>query len=96
VEVLHLLGVAALIAPSFGRQFYRNAINNGLPLIECDTSGVEQLDVIEIDFAKSMLNVAQRRISRAIPALPDAIQTLLAAGGLIPFLRQHPDWNAAR
>ena len=34
VHVMHRMGVAAIIAPSFGRQFYRNAINNGMPVIE--------------------------------------------------------------
>src|ERR1044072_5637781 len=36
VHVMRLLGVSAIVAPSFGRQFFRNAINNGLPVVECD------------------------------------------------------------
>lgn len=93
VHVMRLLGVSAVVAPSFGRQFFRNAINNGLPLVECDTSGIEDKDRIEIDFAAGILTVPARRIERRLPTLPVAIQTLLAAGGLIAFLREHPDWS---
>lgn len=93
VHVMRLLGVSAVVAPSFGRQFFRNAINNGLPLVECDTSGIEDKDRVEIDFAAGVLTVPERKIRRALPTLPPAIQTLLAAGGLIAFLQQHPDWN---
>jgi 3-isopropylmalate dehydratase small subunit len=93
VEVMRMLGVAAIVAPSFGRQFFRNAINNGLPVIECDTAGIADLDTVEIDFGTGLLTVAARSIKRALPVLSPEIQNLLAAGGLIPFLQQHPDWG---
>lgn len=93
VHVMRLMGVAAIVAPSFGRQFFRNAINNGLPLIECDTGGIATGDAIEIDLMAGRVAVAARNIVRAVPPLPAAVQSLLAAGGLIPFLQQHPDWN---
>lgn len=92
VHVMRLLGVAAVVEPSFGRQFFRNAINNGLPLVECDTSGIENGDAIEIDRDAGVLRISERRIERPVPRLPPAIQTLLAAGGLIPFLKARPDW----
>ena len=92
VHVMRLLGVAAVVAPSFGRQFYRNAINNGLPLVECDTSGIEDRDVIEVGLDTGVLRVPERRIERVVPRMPIAIQQLLAAGGLIPFLQSHPNW----
>ncbi len=95
VHVLRLLGVAAVIAPSFGRQFFRNAINNGLAVVECDIAGVEENDEVSIDLAAGVLKLAGRRIERSFPPLPVEIQSLLAAGGLIPFLQAHPDWKAA-
>lgn len=93
VHVMHALGVAAIIAPSFGRQFFRNAINNGMPVIECDLAGVQPGDAVEIDAVAGRVTVVARHIAQAIPPLPAAVQALLAAGGLIPFLQQHPDWN---
>ena len=59
VRVLHLLGVAAVVAPAFGRQFFRNAINNGLPLVEADIAGIEDGDLVEIDLAAGRLRVPQ-------------------------------------
>ncbi len=93
VHVMHLMGVAAIVAPSFGRQFFRNAINNGMPVIECDIEGMVAGDVIEIDLIAGRVAVAARGINRTVPPLPAAVQALLAAGGLIPYLQLHPDWN---
>jgi 3-isopropylmalate dehydratase small subunit len=93
VHVMHQMGVAAIVAPSFGRQFFRNAINNGLAVIECDVNGITAGDAIEIDLVAGKVSVAARSIARAVPPLPAAVQALLTAGGLIPFLQQHPDWS---
>ena len=95
VHVMRLLGVAAVVAPAFGRQFFRNAINNGLPLVECDIASIAEGDEVEIDLASGTLDVAGREIHRSFPPLPREVQSLLAAGGLIPFLQAHPDWNIA-
>jgi len=93
VHIMHRLGVAAIIAPSFGRQFYRNAINNGMPVVECDTGDIVTGDAIELDLAGGRVSVPARKIARTVPPLPAAVQALLSAGGLIPFLQKHPDWN---
>ncbi len=95
VHVMRLMGVSGIVAVSFGRQFFRNAINNGLPVIECDIDGIADGDAIEVDLAAGRVSVAARGIVRAVPPLPAEIQALLAAGGLMPFLRQHPDWKLA-
>lgn len=96
VHVMHRMGVAAIIAPSFGRQFYRNAINNGLPLVECALDGVVAGDAVELDLAGGRISVPARNIVRSVPPLPAAVRALLEAGGLIPFLQKHPDWNLGR
>jgi 3-isopropylmalate dehydratase small subunit len=96
VHVLHRVAVGAIVARSFGRQFFRNCINNGLPVIECDLGGIAQGDEVEIDLAAGRVTVAARGIVREAPPLPQAVQALLAAGGLIPFLKAHPDWKLTR
>ncbi len=93
IHIMRLMGVAAIVAPSFGRQFFRNAINNGLPVIECDLAGVAGGDAIEVDAAAGRVAVPSRKLVREVPPLPAPVQALLQAGGLIPFLQQHPDWN---
>lgn len=95
VHVMRMLGVAAVVAPAFGRQFFRNAINNGLALVECEIGGVAQNDELEIDLSAGIMRVPACGIERAFPPLPAAIQALLAEGGLIPFLKRYPDWKTA-
>lgn len=91
-QVLRTLGAVAVVSPCFGRQFFRNAVNNGLPLIECDVSGIEAGDEIEIDLDAGRLAAPARGIERRFTPLAPQMQALLAAGGLIPFLQRYPDW----
>ena len=95
VHIMKLMGVAAIVAPSFGRQFFRNAINNGLPVVECDIAGIADGDDIAIDLARGNVAVAARDINRTVAVLPPAVQRILAEGGLIAFLQKHPDWSLA-
>ena len=95
VHVMHLMGVSALVSPSFGRQFFRNTINNGLPAFECATDGIADGDDIEIDVAAGTVKVAARGIERRVPVLPPAVRAILAEGGLIKFLQKYPDWKTA-
>lgn len=95
VHILHLMGVAAIVAQSFGRQFFRNAINNGLPVVECDIAGIAEGDEILIDLAIGKVTVPARNIDHTVAVLPPAVRQILAAGGLIAFLQKHPDWKSA-
>ncbi|HEY9445699.1 MAG TPA: 3-isopropylmalate dehydratase [Burkholderiales bacterium] len=94
-QVLKMMGAAALVSPCFGRQFFRNAINNGVPVIECDVADIRSGDEIEIDLGTGRLTVPARGLDRHFKPLAPQMQALLAAGGLIPFLQKHPDWNGA-
>jgi len=95
VHIMKLMGVTAIVAPAFGRQFFRNAINNGLPVVECDIAGINDGDEIAIDLALGKVVVAARDINRTVAVLPPAVQRILAEGGLIAFLQKHPDWSLA-
>jgi len=90
--VLHAMKVGGIVAISFGRQFFRNCINNGMPAAECELAGVTDGDEIEMDLAGGRVAVVSRGIVREVPPLPAEVQAILAAGGLIPFLKAHPDW----
>jgi 3-isopropylmalate dehydratase small subunit len=93
VHVMRMMGVAAVVATSFGRQFFRNAINNGLPVIECDIAGIAQDDDIAVDLEAGRVSVAARGIARSVTQLPREIRAILSAGGLIPFLQKNPHWE---
>ncbi len=95
VHVMRMMGVAAVVAASFGRQFFRNAINNGLPVVECDIADIAENDEIAVDLEAGRITIPSRGITRSVPPLPREVQAILAAGGLIAFLQQHPQWELA-
>ncbi len=89
VHVMRMMGVAVIVALSFGRQFFRNAINNGLPVVECDVGGIAEGDEIAVDLAAGRVTLAPG-VVRHVKPLPREILAMLSAGGLIPFLQRHP------
>ena len=84
---LEMVGVGAVIAPSFARIFYRNALNLGLPVFEAEIEGVEDGDCVELDLGHSILRTAEREIPLPHPA--DFVREIWQAGGLIPYYRMH-------
>jgi 3-isopropylmalate/(R)-2-methylmalate dehydratase small subunit len=82
-------GISAVIAKSFARIFYRNCFNLGLPLIECDTSDISDMDELEIDLNKGILNNKTRGLELVIKPLPQTMQTLLKDGGLVNHFKKH-------
>ena len=86
------VGVSCVIASSFARIFYRNAINIGLPFLECPDAcvpgAVNKGDELEIDVASGeIVNKTAGRTFKAAPA-PEFLQNLFAAGGLAPYVRE--------
>jgi len=85
---LKAAGVAAIVAPSFSRIFFRNAINSGLPVIELAT-GTETIamgDEVEIDFEAGVLR--HKDAEYRFPALPPEVLAILEDGGLIPHVKK--------
>jgi 3-isopropylmalate/(R)-2-methylmalate dehydratase small subunit len=83
-------GISGVIARSFARIFYRNAINIALPLLECPEAveGSEEGDSLEIDLLKGEIrNLSRGKAFQAAP-YPDFIRELVAAGGLVEYARQ--------
>ena len=80
VHILRALGVAAIVAVSFGRQFFRNCINNGLPAVECDLGRIGENDEIESDLAEGRGLVSARDIVRECPAPPAVVPQNTAPG----------------
>jgi 3-isopropylmalate/(R)-2-methylmalate dehydratase small subunit len=91
VTVLLALGISAVLASSFARIFFRNAINLGLPALECDTSGIRSGDDIEVLLDQGAAVNRTRSAKLAVTPLPPVMRALLAAGGLEPYLREHGD-----
>lgn len=83
-------GIAAVVAVSFARIFYRNSINIGLPIFECPEAYacIEEKDLVEIDPGRGIIrNGTAGAEFRAAP-FPGFMQRLIAAGGLVPYVEE--------
>jgi len=87
-------GISCVIASSFARIFFRNAINIGLPVLECSEAvrGIEDGDEVEIDFLTGKIrNITMKQSFRAVP-FPAFIQEIIREGGLLGYMKKHaPD-----
>ena len=89
--VIQAAGIRAVIARSFARSFYRNAINNGLLAVSCETSSIQEADrlrVESVDAAMTVHNLTRGDVMRAAP-MPAVMLQILEAGGLVGFLSRH-------
>lgn len=74
-------GIRAVIACGFSRTYFRNAINNGLMVIECDTSGICEGDRVDLESLKRQAK------------LPSIMREILDAGGLVGYIRKNGDFK---
>ena len=83
-------GVSCVIAETFARIFYRNAINIGLPIIECQeaSKGIESGDEVEIDFDSGVIYNRTKGTQFQGQAFPSFMQKIIAAEGLINYINQ--------
>ena len=87
VTCLKHAGVGALVAKSFARIYFRNAINQGLPIVQSDAvEGVESGEEITVDFSAG--KVATPRGDYSSPPLSEFVMGILEDGGLIPHVRR--------
>ena len=85
---LKYLGVGAVIAKTFARIFYRNAINLGLPAVECPETGrIEAGDELTVDFTAGVITNMTKNETYACSKLPPHILDLVQKGGLIEALK---------
>lgn len=86
---LKYAGIQAVIAKSFARIFYRNAINQGLLVIQSveASESIFQGEEVGIDFEKREIVVEDKR-NFSFPSLPDSVLGILEAGGLIPYTKK--------
>ena len=83
-------GVSCVIASTFARIFYRNAINIGLPILECPeaSKGIEAGDEVSVDFDSGVItNVTKGETYQAQP-FPEFIQNIIRSGGLMSSIRE--------
>jgi len=83
-------GVSCVIARTFARIFFRNAINIGLPLLECGEAvdNTETGDILEVDLSRGRIKNLTRGMEFTARPYPDFMAGLIAAGGLIEYTKK--------
>jgi 3-isopropylmalate/(R)-2-methylmalate dehydratase small subunit len=87
--VTKLAGVRAVLAKSFARIFYRNAINVGLPVLVCNTDDIHESDTLVLDIDNSVVinKTSGERIS--CRPIPPFMREILDSGGLVNYIKEH-------
>jgi 3-isopropylmalate/(R)-2-methylmalate dehydratase small subunit len=91
--VIKMAGVSAILAKSVARIFFRNAINQGLPVLICDTDGIDQGDELEVDLAKGTIYDKTKGEKLSFSKLPEVMLKILDKGGLIPYIKKYGDFK---
>ena len=86
-------GISCVIAFSFARIFFRNAINTGLPVVECNTSHIEEGDELEADLQNGIIYNKTKGIKIQANPLPDVMIKILSDGGLIQHFQLFGDFK---
>lgn len=83
-------GVSCVIAETFARIFYRNAINIGLPIIECPEAakGIDAGDCVEVDFDTGVITDVTKQTTYKGQAFPEFMQKIIAVEGLVNYINQ--------
>ena len=87
--VIKECGIVAILAKSFARIFYRNGFNIGLPLIETDTSKIEENAALFIDLDKGIVRNITKNIETEIKPLPKFMQEILKENGVINYYKKY-------
>ena len=88
-RVIKAAGIAAVLAKSFARLFFRNAINLGLPVAQCDTDEIFDGERLVLDLESGSIHNKTRGVELSIKPLPPVMWEILSDGGLIPHYLAH-------
>jgi 3-isopropylmalate/(R)-2-methylmalate dehydratase small subunit len=87
--VIKIAGVAAILAKSAARIFFRNAVNVGLPVLICDTDKIGDGDELEVDLKGSTVRNLTNGAELPLGKFPDVMLRILEEGGLIPYIKKY-------
>jgi 3-isopropylmalate/(R)-2-methylmalate dehydratase small subunit len=91
--VIKMSGVGAILAKSAARIFFRNAINQGLPVLLCDTDKIDDSDELEIDLTGGTIANLTSGVTLSCSKIPPIMSAILKEGGLIPYIQKHKDFR---
>jgi len=91
--VIKMAGISAILAKSVARIFFRNAINQGLPVLICDTDKIDEGDVIGVNLPAGIITNHTKGIQLTFGKIPPVMLDILAEGGLISYINKHGDFQ---
>ena len=91
--VIKMAGVSAILAKSVARIFFRNAINQGLPVLICDTTLIDDGDELEVDLAAGIIKDITNGNQLTFNKIPEVMLRILDEGGLIPYIQKYGDFR---
>jgi 3-isopropylmalate/(R)-2-methylmalate dehydratase small subunit len=87
--IIKLTGISVVLAKSFSRIFFRNAINIGLPALECDTDKIDNEDMLAIDLSKGVILDKTKNVEIKFQPLSQEAIILLRDGGLVEHIKKN-------
>jgi 3-isopropylmalate/(R)-2-methylmalate dehydratase small subunit len=91
--VIKMAGVSAILAKSVARIFFRNAVNLGLPVLICDTDGIDDRDELEVDLEKGTVYDKTNGKRLTFGRLSKVMLDILDEGGLLPYIKKYGDFR---
>lgn len=90
-QIIKLAGVSCVLAKSFARIFFRNAINIGLPVVQIDTDFIDEGDEVEVDLERGVVRNLTKGVERTFEPLSPELLRILEDGGIVEHIRKHGD-----
>jgi 3-isopropylmalate/(R)-2-methylmalate dehydratase small subunit len=91
--VIKMAGVSAVLAKSVARIFFRNAINQGMPVLICDTDQIQDGDELEVDLAGGTIKDLTNGKALTFGKIPPVMLAILNQGGLLPYIQKYGDFK---
>jgi 3-isopropylmalate/(R)-2-methylmalate dehydratase small subunit len=90
-QALLATGIRAVIAKSFARIFYRNALNLGLYLLECNTNYIDDGDNLELDLGRNLIKNLSKGLNISFEPIPPLARKILEEGGMVEYFKKHKE-----
>ena len=91
--VIKMSGISVILAKSVARIFFRNAINQGLPVLMCDTDKIGDYDDLELNLTDSAITDLTSGAKLSCGKMPVLMSAILEEGGLISYIQRHKDFK---
>ncbi|MDB4895528.1 MAG: 3-isopropylmalate dehydratase small subunit [Firmicutes bacterium] len=88
-RVIKTAGLAGVLAPSFARIFFRNAVNIGLPVLETPIDGIRDGDILRVDFLAGRITNVTAGTDWTVKPMPAFMMGIVKAGGIVEYMRRY-------